>query len=192
MEGLSIGGGGISLGNTQKGYILFMRGGEKVDKERYKLYRDKIFLPYVNDTRNKYDSFLHDGITPIPDALTAVSWCDGDISQIANIVEDIDVYTSNKIIANKQSAARSGTEHAADLCKVFPCLKKMDKIYTVSDIPVEQHPMKRLLLHTFHKLSQTKKICLKSNKQKALVDFLSTLPEIATRACTKKTFSIAS
>ena len=87
-----------------------------------------MFLPFVYDSRSKYDSFTHDGITQIPDALTALSWCDGGTSQIANIVEDIDVYIANKIIANKQSAARSGTEQAADLCKVFPCLKKLDKI----------------------------------------------------------------
>ena len=63
--------------------------------------------------------------------------------------------------------------------------KKLDKIYSVSDVPVEQHPMKLLLLQTFDKLSHSK-IYLKSTKQKALVDFLSPLPEVATRSCTKK------
>ena len=85
--------------------------------------RDRVFLPFVHDSRSKYDSFTNDGITQIPDALTAVSWCDGDISQIANIVENIDVYTASKIIASKQSAACSGTEQAAGLCKIFPCVK---------------------------------------------------------------------
>ncbi len=53
---------------------------------------------------------------PIPDHLTAVSWCDGDLAQISNITceESIELYKENKIIANKQNPARSGTEQAAD------------------------------------------------------------------------------
>ena len=35
----------------------------------------------------------------------------------------VDLYTENKIIANKQNAARSGVEKPADLARVFKSIK---------------------------------------------------------------------
>ena len=50
----------------------------------------------------------YDGTGEIPESMTAVSWCDGDLSQIEAIKSMVDLYSDNNIIANKQNAARSG------------------------------------------------------------------------------------
>ena len=39
------------MGNTQKGYLVFMRGEKGAEVERYNHYRDNVLLPFVNDTR---------------------------------------------------------------------------------------------------------------------------------------------
>ena len=79
--------------------------------------------------------------------LTAVSWCDGDLAQMAVVTEEdqMDLYEQLCIIANKQPAARSGTEQAADLCKIFQLLKKYGKITSTP----EMTPLKRVLICAF-------------------------------------------
>ena len=51
---------------------------------------------------------------PMGDEHTAVSWCDGDNSQIDTIVseEGIQRYSANNIIANKHNASGTGKEQA--------------------------------------------------------------------------------
>jgi hypothetical protein len=55
--------------------------------------------------------------------MTAVSWSDGDLAQLASIAASIDRLAEHSIIAMKQCAARSAAEQAADLAKVFNNLK---------------------------------------------------------------------
>ena len=92
--------------------------------------------------------------TPIPEDLFAVSWCDGDLAQIANSVkyDSISLYNQHLIIANKQNAARSGTEQSADLGKSFKSMKSLEKTVTVSSIPIERHPLKRSITKALNKL----------------------------------------
>ena len=48
IEGLSVGGGGVTIGNTQVGYLMFMRGQKAMDKNRYQYYRDNVLLPFIS------------------------------------------------------------------------------------------------------------------------------------------------
>jgi hypothetical protein len=120
----------------------------------------------------------------IPDKLTAVAYCDGDISQINVIKNSIDLFVDNKVIANKQHASWSGVEQPADLARVFKLIKMLLPEHTVKNIPVERCPMKALMIDAFkNKLDD---INLPSNKTKSLIDFNSTLSAIATKVCTVK------
>ena len=69
-----------------------MRGECGMDKERYRTYRDKIFIPFVNASQNEFNGW-EDG-DPITSDLQAISWCDGDLAQIENIVnkESLEIY----------------------------------------------------------------------------------------------------
>ena len=58
IEGLCIGGGGVSIGNKEKGYIMFMKNDADANKQRYKYYRDEILIPFIQSTRKEYDGFL--------------------------------------------------------------------------------------------------------------------------------------
>ena len=51
IEGLSVGGGGVTLGSKQYGYILFMRGDKGIDKQRYRYYRDNVLIPFIQESR---------------------------------------------------------------------------------------------------------------------------------------------
>ncbi len=59
------------------------------------------------------------------DEHTAVSWCDGDNSQIDTIVSEqgIQIYAANNIIANKHNSSGTGKQQACDLGNVFPISK---------------------------------------------------------------------
>ena len=80
--------------------------------------------------------------------------------------------------------ARSGVEQPADLTPVFKIIKTIQHTHTVRDLPVDRCPMKRLISDMFHSADMSF-LSLKSTKKNALIDFLSVLPDIATRACSK-------
>lgn len=100
---------------------------ENGDLERYKIYRDDVFLPYVWRSREEFSEWK-DG-KHIPDHLAAVSWCNGNLAQISNITstESINLYEENQIVANKQNATCSGTEQAVDLTKSFKIMHNLQK-----------------------------------------------------------------
>ena len=110
VECLCIGGEGVSIGNKEKGYIMFMRNDADAGKQRYKYYWDEILIPFIQSTRKEYDGFLNESNLHIPEDLAAASWCDGDIAQVASIVDDLEIFNKNKIITNKHSASRTRVE----------------------------------------------------------------------------------
>ena len=106
LKGLCIG-GGVNIDAKMSGYVLFMRKQENADSIRYTHYLKNILLPFVKDNRYQFDGLPREEVD-IPDELSAVSWCNGDIEQIQTIVDNIGLYTSAKILANKHNPARLG------------------------------------------------------------------------------------
>ena len=129
IPGLCVGGGGVTVDNKGYGILMFMRGDKGMDKRRYQVYRDEVLLPFIRETRKDFGDWVEG--TPIPEDLKAVSWCDGDLAQIDNIVSDesLSLYRENMVCANKKNAARSGTEQAADLTKTFKIMQALQKQY---------------------------------------------------------------
>ena len=171
--------------SEQCGHLFLMRNTEGAEKARFKYYHEKILIHGINLQRKKFCNFDIAAGSSIPNKATAVAWwCDGDLSQIDAIKRSVEMYAENKIIANKQNAARSGVEQPADLTPVFKIIKKIQHTHTVRDLPVDRCPMKRLISDMFHSEDMSF-LSLKSTKKNALIDFLSVLPDIATRACSK-------
>ena len=56
IEGLCVNEGGVRVGSKQKGILMFMQGYKKIDKERYRIYRYKVLLPFIK----KKDQILLD------------------------------------------------------------------------------------------------------------------------------------
>ena len=149
INGLCVGGGGVTVGETRHGTLLFTRGDKDMDKNRYQIYRDEVLLPFIRTTRSEFGGWTEG--SPIPEDMKAVSWCDGDLAQIDNIIseESLQMYKENCVCANKQNAARSGTEQAADLTKTFKVMQNLQSTVSVSDIPIDRHPMKKLIHQIF-------------------------------------------
>ena len=175
----------MSIGNKEKGYTMFMINDDDADKERYKYYRDEILIPFIQSTRNKYDGFFNEYNLPIPEDLTAASWCDGDIAQVASIVDDLEIFNKNKIIANKHSASRTGVEQAADTSKVFHMLENLEDTYTVSDLTVDRCPMKKNCSAGICEITRRAKIGFKANKKKSLIYFVASIPLMVRKAATR-------
>ena len=89
-----------------------------------------------------------------------------------------------KITANKQSAARSATEQAADLAKVFKNQHYLQRMTTVANVDPSNHPMKRTIIQGIQEMKQAG-LRLGLIKEKALIDFLSCLPEVLTKSATR-------
>ncbi len=103
--------------------------------------------------------------------MTAVAYWDGDISQINVIINSINLFIDNKVIANKQHASWSGIKQPEDLARVFKLIKTLLLEHTtVKNIPDERCPMMALMIDAFkNKLDD---LCLPSNKTKSLIDFI--------------------
>jgi hypothetical protein len=143
IPGLCIGGGCVIVDSSEQcGHLFLMCNTERAEKARFKYYQEKILIPGINLQRKKYCDFDIAVGTSIPDKATAVAWCDGDLSQVYPVTQSAELFTENKIIANKQNAAQSGVEQPADLTPIFKIIKKIQPTHTVRDIPVDQCPMK--------------------------------------------------
>jgi hypothetical protein len=73
---------------------ILLRGAEK---KRFQWIRENVLFPFINWGRKDYDDFDVDSSAPMGDELTAVSWCDGDHSQIDTIVSPDGIHRSKKL-----------------------------------------------------------------------------------------------
>jgi hypothetical protein len=66
--------------NDLPGYVVFLRktGDKSLDRRRHQHYRERVFLPFVEKVRAQWDD--HVPGTDVPEHLTAVSYCDGDLA----------------------------------------------------------------------------------------------------------------
>jgi hypothetical protein len=184
IPGLCIGGIGVGS-NAQYGYIVFMRSGGGVDKMRFQFYQKHVLIPYINWLRKEYAGFDISDESNIPDELTAVSWCDGDLSQLYSVTNEHSMLNDQKVIANKQNAARTAVEQAAELAKVFKVINQEARRHSVTDIDPSRHPMKMKVTIAFQS-DEMKCLNLGSKKTGSLIDFISVLPAIATKAATRE------
>ena len=149
VPGLCIGGGGVNVNSQEEGHLLFMRNTEGAEKKRFKWHQQEILLSGINDHRKQYAKFDASSGSPIPDKLTAVTYWDGDFSQVDATRTSIDLFVDNKVIANKQHALRLGVQQPADLARVFKLSKNLLPSHMVKNIPAERSPTKALMLDAF-------------------------------------------
>ena len=69
IEGLSVGGGGVTIGKV--GYLMAMRGQKAMDKKRYQYYRDNVPSPFISTSRTEFCGWASS--SPTPGNLKAVS-----------------------------------------------------------------------------------------------------------------------
>ena len=113
VAGLCIGGSGVGA-NEQEGYIVFTKSGQ--DQKRFEFYQSNVLLPFINSLRKEYSNLnISDGIS-IPDELTAAAWCDGDLPQMNAVVNNHNLFTEMKVIANKQS--RTTCRFSKSVCDI--------------------------------------------------------------------------
>ncbi len=163
----------MNINNQEVGHLLFTRNTKGAEKKRLKWYQQEIRLPRINDHCKQYAKFDASSGSPSPDKLTAVTYCDGDFTQVDAIKTSINIFAENRVIAKKQHASRSGVEQPADLARVFKLIKNLLPSHTVKNIPAERCPMKALMLDAFKE--QLAYLNLASNKRYSLVDFIYTL-----------------
>ena len=181
VPGLAIGGAGVTIGSTEIGHIFFMRKTKGADEERVKIYQDEVLKPWIERVRKDLDSdFSYD--TEVPTKMKAVSWMDGDLAQVATVIDDVAEFAKLGVTVCKQNAGRTGVEQPADLCPVFKLIKKYISDTTSTDNPLTQRFRKKLE-KAFKTNEVLSKLKLKPTHKNALLDFLAILSTAATKAC---------
>jgi hypothetical protein len=116
--------GMVLIGRTQQGT-------PGAEKKRFQWIRENILFPFINWGRKEYDDFDVDSGAPMGDklTLTAVSWCDGDHSQIDTIVspDGIHRYSANPKFIKTSDVAhlknpRGGKSIEEAKCGVDNCI----------------------------------------------------------------------
>ncbi len=185
VPGLCIGGSGVNINNQEVGHLLFMRNTKGAEKKRFLWYQQNILFPGINDHCKWFAKCDASLMSSIPDKLTAVSYCDGDFSQIDAIKSSINLFVDNKVIPNKQHASWPAVKQAADVGKPIKLIKSTLLSYSVQNILADRCLMKVLMIHAFNE-QLNDDLKLAANKLKSLIDFISTLLEMATKACSVK------
>ena len=184
VPGLCIGGG--CGRNNEIGFIAFTRGKlAGTELQRFKEYQRRVLFNFINNNRKEVvSSHLVDCGVAVPDELTAVSWFDGDMSQVKAVASEHQLFFDNKVIANKQNAAATAVEQPCDLTPCFKDVNRYSKNTTASGIDRSIHPFKNRIYQALNSAVMSE-LKLNGTKLKVLVDKLTVLPEIATRATTQ-------
>ena len=66
------------------------------DKQQYTYCRDNVLLPFITQSRKEFDEFDDDSCISIPTNLTAVSWYNDDLAQIACVINDVSLLHTHK------------------------------------------------------------------------------------------------
>ena len=208
---------GLTVGSDQdlyskgKGFLTFVRGNYDADDEVSdsnesnvddnthlpskearvaKIYQDKVFYPFIQYICKLKYGLQDDMEDEIPDNLTAVAWMDGANAQIKLITDEESLRHKEKLKTrrNKNSAARTSVEQAANTGPMFKMLKK---ILLETDSPNAsnnsiffylQDTLKSL--HNGTPTNPRHQVRLQTHKYKAILTTLSKLPSATGRAYT--------
>ena len=149
-----------------------------MDESRCDYYNDEIFYVFVNGIRKLRNPERNEGCDP-SSKMTVVSWCDGDIGQITSMLSD---KVSNKdklckIIRNKHSPKRAGTEAGCDLTNFFKSIKNVAKILTMkNDLNTLNSSQ------ASNSIENGSRVNLKKSNKETLVDFCGCTLEIMIRS----------
>ena len=159
-----------------------------IGNKKFMDYNDNVLLPFIAALRKKLG--LIDG-QEIPEWMTAISWFDGDITQLQTMLFEsraaLDL--AEKIVRNKHAAGATGTQQTCDLSPVFWLLKKLELTTTADDdraVGLSQ-TIDELFAVTLRNLG----LNLDGNpkKKRALMDFLKRLPSMLDQILTKENIS---
>ena len=172
VPGLAIG-GHTDNRNTAEGYIIFVRKGVS-DDDRFRWYREHVFLPWVMRNRQKAFPNWREG-DPILPEMKCVSWLDGASSQLnvmtykERIEREAELYGVDTC---KTPAACSGILQALDLSTSFreTAVVKRGKKITPSDNQMEW--AKSNLQGAFAQMVWP------DAKKKLIVDFVAVVPDL--------------
>ncbi len=180
-------GNGNNTGNCYQkvGHLLFIRNTKGAKKKRFRWYQQEILLPGINDHCKWFVKFDASTISSTLDQMTAVTYCDGEFSQIDVIKSSINLFIMNKVITNEQHASWLAIKQPADLAKAFMLIKLMLPSYSFQNIPADRCPMKALMIDAFNK-QLNDDLNLPPNKMKSIINSISALSEMATKACSVK------
>lgn len=133
--------------------------GEGINKHRYEICIDEVIVPFIKQSCTQFGGYERG--TLISEGMKTLSWWDIDLAHINS--ESLQFYADNIVCVAKQNAARSGSEHVADITKIFLKMQSLEKIVRVYNVPIKRHPKKIILYHELRNL-HGREIILKATK----------------------------
>jgi hypothetical protein len=175
-------GGTVNPGNKEVGYVVFTRSsGESHATIRRFLHQHKCYLEFISKIRQSQFSCQNDDEPPL--RCTAVSWNDGASDQLVANRMDSGQFKKERVITNKQNAARTGTEQPEDLQRKYPIIRKEAEIKSrYQDDDELKTALQRYFEQALRRLHEMGILVLKPSHREAIIDFVVTLPEILQKA----------
>lgn len=161
-------------GASVAGFIVFCRSGN-TESSNFDHYRRAVFHPTIEQTRRLLGM---EAGGPIPQHLKVSSFVDGAGPQLGALVSESlqSLEHELKIDTFKHNPARSATEQAADLCRVFRSLKAHLNEYEADKFPAS------VLLKTRLAASFKSFLKLCSTKLKKIIEFCAAVPMLVAKA----------
>jgi hypothetical protein len=175
IPGMCIGGGSVNIKNQSVGHMVLMRDTKGADICRNEFIQNDVLFPGINEHRKHFANFDASSGLSIPPELTAIAYRDGEFSQTHVVTNSMDDYIANGVIANKQHAARTARDQAADKAPIFNKFKKLLPSHTAQNLPVELCPVKLALSKAFKDLYNDNIVTLKKEKVDARVEFAAVI-----------------
>ena len=175
--------------SSEVGYLVLLRADNDsevgVGRKKANIYMTKILLPFIDLCRRHLEPSANlDPNAIVPEYLTAVSWCDGDIAQVQEVLSRADALLSRRTRCCKHGAKTSGTAQFADLMKCFSIIKsEMENNTAAGKGNVGIHGNVEKL---FKEMRDRGIINFDHEKEKAIRDGIKILPDVLYKACDKK------
>ena len=188
---------GLCIGSTQDvrhnaiGYLAFMRSTRDENTQKtaevklFEFYNKHILLPFIEDCRKKYFHGYKTGDNVLPH-MTAVSWNDGALTQMAAITCEENLVNKEKkrVRRCKVHASATAVQQSADLASVFKDMNKEIKKTTAEKIG--NVGLKGNIVRILENEAKIGAVDLSYKNKEALIDFLTCYPSMLGKSATCK------
>ena len=190
IPGLCIGAGqDIRLSNVI-GYVIFLRNDQKKEGEytletkNFDYYRNKVYLPYIETLRQKYNKNFD--VMDDNNDDTVVSWYDGGPSQLSLLINEKTLQNNDErmIVSCKHAAASTAVQQAADVSPIFRSIRTISDKMTSIDMPNRAY--KQNVHKIFKDAQKNGLINLKPTAENAFIDHIVSCPDIFSRSINNK------
>lgn len=169
------------------GYVLLLRADADapvtIARKKVQLYLQYVLLPFIEECRRAVMPDW-DPEEDVPEHGRAVSWSDGDIAMMQEMVSMAEELLGKKIWVAKHGGKCSGRDQFADLMRCFVIIK--EEVKRISAEGLGDVGFYGTVESMFKGWRDEKKIAFEYEKERAIRDGIKIAPQVTYKACERK------